>query len=68
VSCYDLTTERFIAACLGEGDHYPNGAVFLDAEASFTGKALLRNIREGRPAVVVFADGLERVIQPASPA
>ncbi len=62
----DLTTQRFTAALYGEGS-YPQGAVFIDAEASFARDALMRNIREGRPAVVVFPDGLEKVIQPEAP-
>jgi hypothetical protein len=63
----DLTFARFQSAL--EGDRrYPSGAVFIDAEASFAQSALLRNIREGRPAVVVYPDGLERIVEASSPA
>lgn len=62
----DLTFEKFQGALRASG-HYPMGAVFIDAEASFAQGALLRNIREGRPAVVVYPDGLERIVEPTSP-
>jgi hypothetical protein len=62
----DLTAERFRAALRGEGN-YPRDAVFIDAEASFAWDATVRNIREERPVVLVFPDGLEKVIVPSSP-
>lgn len=62
----DLTFARFQSALHGDG-RYPSGAVFIDAEASFAQSALLRNIREGRPAVVVYPDGLERIVEPSTP-
>jgi hypothetical protein len=62
----DLTAERFKAALYGERD-YPRGAVFIDAEASFAWDATVRNVREERPVVLVFPDGLEKVIMPSSP-
>lgn len=62
----DLTFGRFQSALRGEG-RYPSGAVFIDAEASFAQSALLRNIREGRPAVVVYPDGLERIVEASMP-
>lgn len=61
----DLTFERFKAALGGAGS-YPKGAVFIDAEAPFAGPAVLRNMREGQAIVLVFPDGLERVIPPIS--
>ena len=63
----DLTAERFKAALYGERD-YPQCAVFIDAEASFAWDATVRNVREERPVVLVFPDGLEKVIMPSSPA
>jgi len=62
----DLTSERFRAALYGEGS-YPQGAVFIDAEASFAWDATIRNVREERPVVLVFPDGLEKIIMPSSP-
>ncbi len=62
----DLTAERFKAALYGECD-YPQGAVFIDAEASFAWDATVRNVREERPVVLVFPDGLEKIIVPSSP-
>lgn len=62
----DLTAERFKAALYGERD-YPQGAIFIDAEASFAWDATVRNVREERPVVLVFPDGLEKVIVPSSP-
>jgi hypothetical protein len=57
----DLTFERFKAALGGAGD-YPKGAVFVDAEAPFAGSTVVRNVREGLPVVLVYPDGLERVV------
>jgi len=62
----DLTSERFRAALYGEGS-YPRGAVFIDAEASFAWDATIRNVREERPVVLIFPDGLEKIIMPSSP-
>lgn len=53
-----LTFERFRAALEGNG-RYPKSAVFVDAEASFVGSALVRNAREGLP--------VEKIIEAASP-
>ncbi len=62
----DLTFERFKAALEGDG-RYPKGAIFVDAEASFAGLALVRNAREGPPVVLVYPDGVEKIIEAASP-
>jgi hypothetical protein len=62
----DLTFERFKAALEGNG-RYPKGAVFVDAEAPFAGSALVRNARKGLPVVLVFPDGVEKIIEAALP-
>jgi hypothetical protein len=62
----DLTFERFRAAIAGDRG-YPSGAAFIDAEAHFAQAAILRNIREGRPVVVIFPDGQEKVVKPVNP-
>jgi hypothetical protein len=62
----DLTFERFRAALEGHG-RYPKGAIFVDAEASFAGSALVRNAREGLPVVLVYPDGVEKVIESTPP-
>jgi hypothetical protein len=61
----DLTFERFKAALEGEGS-YPKGAIFIDAEASFAGSAVVRNMREGLPVVLIYPDGVEKIIAPVS--
>jgi hypothetical protein len=61
----DLTFERFKAALEGDG-RYPKGAVFVDAEAPFAGSAVVRNMREGQSVVLVYPDGMERIVQPVS--
>ena len=61
----DLTFERFKGALEGKGS-YPKRAVFVDAEAAFAGRAVVRNMREGLPVVLVFADGVEKVVKPVS--
>lgn len=62
----DLTFERFRAALEGNG-RYPKGAVFVDAEAPFAGTALVRNARKGLPVVLVYPDGVEKIVEAASP-
>jgi len=62
----DPTFERFKAALEGDGRH-PQGAIFVDAEASFAGSALVRIAREGLPVVLVYPDGVEKIIEAASP-
>lgn len=62
----DLPFERFKAALEGN-DRYPKGAVFVDAEAPFAGSALARNARKGLPVVLVYPDGVEKIIEGASP-
>jgi len=62
----DLTGERFRSALYGERS-YPRDAVFIDAEASFAWDATVRNVREERPVVLVFPDGIEKVIVPSAP-
>jgi hypothetical protein len=62
----DLTFERFKAALEGDG-RYPHGAIFVDAEAPFAGSALVRNAREGLPVVLVYPDGVEKIIEAAPP-
>ena len=62
----DLTFERFKAALEGDG-RYPQGAIFVDAEAPHAGSALVRNAREGLPVVLVYPDGVEKIIEAASP-
>ena len=57
----ELAFRRFKAAL--EGD----GAIFVDAEAPFAGSALVRNAREGLPVVLVYPDGVEKIIEAASP-
>lgn len=62
----ELAFRRFKAALGGDG-RYPQGAIFVDAEASHAGSALVRNAREGLPVVLVYPDGVEKIIEAASP-
>lgn len=64
---HDLAFERFQAALEAEPGRYPRGAAFLNAEAPHAREALLRNVREGRPVVLVFPDGEERIVESARP-
>lgn len=59
----DLTFERFKAALGGAGT-YPKGAVFVDAEAPYAGSTVVRNMRDGQAVVLVYPDGLERIVGP----
>jgi len=62
----DLAFRRFQAALEGDG-RYPQGAIFVDAEAPFAGSALIRNAREGLPVVLVYPDGVEKIIEAVPP-
>lgn len=62
----ELAFRRFKAALEGDG-RYPQGAIFVDAEAPFAGSALVRNARESLPVVLVYPDGVEKIIEAASP-
>jgi hypothetical protein len=59
----DLTFERFKGALEGKGS-YPGNAIFVDAEAEYAGRAVVRNMREGLPVVLIYPDGVEKVVQP----
>lgn len=62
----ELAFRRFKAALEGDG-RYPQGAIFIDAEAPFAGSGVVRNAREGLPVVLVYPDGVEKIIEAASP-
>lgn len=61
----DLAFERFRSALEGSGS-YPPDAVFVDAEASFAGSAVICNARAGLSVVLVYPDGVEKVVEAAS--
>lgn len=63
----DLAFARFRDALEGRRQGYPRGAIFVPSDARYTRKALLRALREGQPAVLVFPDGQERVVHGESP-
>ena len=62
-----LAFERFRDALEGRSQGYPRGAIFIPSDAPYTRKALLRALREGQPAVLVFPDGQERIVHGESP-
>lgn len=66
-----LASERFDAAIedgLAERPaRYPNGAAFVGADMPGLGDVLARHAREGRPVVLVYPDGEERVLEPHKP-
>lgn len=62
-----LAFERFRDALEGRATGYPRGAIFVPSDAPYTQKTLLRALREGQPAVVVFPDGQERIVRGESP-
>jgi len=57
-----LAFARFCDALEGRAGGYPRGAIFVPSDAPYTQKTLLRALREGQPAVVVFPDGQERIV------
>ena len=58
-----LAFERFRDALEGRAQGYPKGAIFIPSDAPYTRKTLLRALREGQPAVLVFPDGQERIVR-----
>jgi len=58
----NLAFERFTHALEHPDSRYPSGAMFVGSEAPHAKAALLRSIREGRPVVVVYPDGSDRVV------
>ncbi len=63
-----LAFERFRDALEGRAQGYPRGAIFVPSDAPYTRKTLLRALRDGQPAVVVFPDGQERIVRAEAPA
>jgi hypothetical protein len=66
-----LASERFDAA-IADGlaerpARYPFGAAFLGADMPGLGEVLARHAREGRAVVLVYADGVERVLESHPP-
>lgn len=57
------TTEVFIDAIVGD-DHYPAGAVFIDATLDDFGRVLYAAVREDRPVVIVLPTCEEIVLEP----
>ena len=47
---------------------YPNGAMFIDAEAPGAGKAIAEAAAEGRAVVLCSEDGSRQVLHPSQPA
>ncbi len=66
-----LASERFDAAIdeaiEGRPDRYPNGSEFVGADVPWLGKVIAESAREGRPVVLVYPDGAERIIEPREP-
>jgi hypothetical protein len=53
-----------VDSALEGGPVYPRGAVFVPADDLGAVRVALGYAREGRPLVLVFPDGEERVLQP----
>src|SRR5687767_3128984 len=56
--------EEAIASDLAGSERYPSGTVFIPTDAGDWRGAFLRNLREGRPIVLILPDGDERFIAP----
>jgi hypothetical protein len=62
-----LAQERFREALEGHRVGYPRGAIFVPSDTPYANRTLLRALRDGQPAVVVFPDGQERVVRAERP-
>jgi hypothetical protein len=63
----DLAFAHFKEALEGDPRRYPHGAAFVSTESPHARELLLRHFREGRPVVLVFPDGEERIVRPFRP-
>jgi hypothetical protein len=68
----EMASKRFDAAiddAIEERpDRYPNRSAFVGADIPNLGQSLARYALEGRPVVLVYPDGAERIIEPPSAA
>lgn len=60
----DEEIEHVIA---GGASRYPNGSVFVPADADWAGAAIARHAREGRTIVLVAADGRDSIFHSRRP-
>ena len=58
-----LATERFTAAAL-DSDLYPDGTVFIPADAPDFPAMMAENAAEGRPLAIIYPDGNEILVTP----
>ena len=56
-----------IEASLEERDLFPEGAMFINGEEPYIGRAIAIAAEEGRPVVLCFADGSRHTLQPTPP-
>jgi hypothetical protein len=56
-----------IESAIGGQLLYPTGTSFVGSDATWLGEVVARCAREGRPVLIVYPDGEERLVLPASP-
>ena len=57
-----------IGASLDGRELFPDGAMFINGDEPYIGRAIASAAKEGRPVVLCFADGSRHVLQPTPPA
>jgi hypothetical protein len=64
----DHALDQAIEADIAGHKLYPDGAMFIDAEAPGAGKAIAEAAAEGRVVVLCSQDGSRQVLHPSQPA
>jgi hypothetical protein len=63
-----LALDEAIEASLDDRELFPDGAMFINGEEPYIGRAIAIAAEEGRAVVLCFADGSRHVLQPTPPA
>lgn len=63
-----IAMDEAIDASLEGRELFPNGAMFINADEPYIGRAIAVAAGEQRPVVLCYGDGTRHVLHPASPA
>jgi hypothetical protein len=63
-----IAMDGAIEASIEERALFPDGAMFINGDEPYIGRAIAIAAGEGRAVVLCFADGSRHVLQPGSPA
>lgn len=63
-----LALDEAIEASRDGRELFPDGAMFINGDEPYIGRAIAIAAEEGRPVVLCFADGSRHVLRPTPPA